>query len=88
MWSVVDEWILKGIEILQAYGWYLVFTLIGLYFAQPTIAEMRTRWSLAQAQAPARVRVLDEERQRVRLRQQLEILTHKSKLRGGEAKDK
>ena len=86
MWSVVDEWIIKGIDILQAYGWYVLFTLIGLYFAQPTIAEMRAKFSLAQAQAPARVRVLDEERQRVRLRQQLELLT-KKRLGGGEAKD-
>ena len=74
MQGVIDEWITKGIGLLQYYGWYLVFALIALYIAQPSISEMRARASLYRAQSPARVRVLDEDKQRVRLRQQLELL--------------
>jgi hypothetical protein len=85
--GVVDEWIMRGVELLQAYGWYVVFSLVAFYFAQPAISEMQSRMSLSQAQAPSRVRVLDEDRQRVRLRQQLEHLTKKSKLGGDEVKD-
>ena len=87
MKGIVEEWIIKGVDLLQMYGWYMVFAFIALYIAQPWISEMRARMSLYHAKSPDRVRVLDKDRQRVRLRQHLEFL-RKNKDRGcGEKKD-
>ena len=85
MFSVVDESIIKAIEFVQYYGWYVVFTLIALYFAEPWISSARHRMSLASANAPSRVRILEQERQRVRLRQQLNHTLKKNEDNGNNA---
>jgi hypothetical protein len=65
--------IIDGIgDFMAAYGWYILFLIIAIYFFQENIKKFREDMSLKRAQNPHRVKILEEERKRVRLKQQME----------------
>jgi hypothetical protein len=70
--------LLQGTQgLLQAYGWYLVLTLLALYLLRPSLQRLRAELSLRHANNPTRRGILDEERRRVRLQQQMDLLRAK-----------
>lgn len=58
------------IELIQNYGWYIVGTILLLYFNWHRIVAFQKARSLAAANDPQRKAALDAERLRIRLKQQ------------------
>lgn len=67
--TVVDEAVVMLVELVQQWGWYVVFVVVALYFLQPTLEKWRQQRSLASANDPQRMQMLDAERDRARARQ-------------------
>lgn len=68
--NILEEGFAFVVECIQKYGWYAVFTAIGLYFSWPQIQAYRNALSLADANNPQRRSILEAQRLRVRLQQQ------------------
>lgn len=68
--NILEEGFSFVVECIQRYGWYAVFTAIGLYFSWPQIQAFRNARSLADANNPQRRSILEAQRLRVRLQQQ------------------
>lgn len=68
--NILEEGFAFALECVQKYGWFAVFTAIGLYFSWPQIKAYQQARSLADANNPQRRAVLDAQRLRVRLQQQ------------------
>jgi hypothetical protein len=67
--TIVDEYVSLSIQLIQEYGWYLIFLLVTYYFMQPVLEDFRAHQSLRNANDPARTRVLNAERDRIRAKQ-------------------
>ena len=66
---VIDEYVSLLVQLVQQWGWYVVFSFLAFYFLQPTLVQWQQQHSLAGANDPTRMRMLDAERDRVRARQ-------------------
>ena len=68
--NVIEDAFQEVIKLIEAYGWFAVFTAIVLYFSWPQIKAFQARKSLEEANDPQRKAVLDAQRLRIRLSQQ------------------
>ena len=67
--TIIDEYLSLSIQLIQEYGWHLIFLLVTYYFMQPVLEDIRAHRNLRNANDPARVRVLNAERDRIRAKQ-------------------
>lgn len=74
MTTAIDEIFAVIAHVIQSYGWPILFTLLALYFAFPSLQQWRNDVSTRLANSSHRRAVLDEEMKRARLRQQLEVI--------------
>lgn len=79
--SIIDDFIEYITQLIQQYGWTLVFFALSLYLLRNHISKLRASISLSQANNPRRREVFDSEARRVRSRQQKEILLKSSEER-------
>ena len=70
--GIFDEYLHYIQHFIEDYGWYIVFSLIAIYLAQPYITQYKQQRSLESANDPDRVSILrrDMQRARDRLKQQ------------------
>ena len=70
--GIFDEYLHYMQHFIEDYGWYIVFSLIAIYLAQPYITQYKQQRSLESANDPDRVSILrrDMQRARDRLKQQ------------------
>ena len=70
--GIFDEYLHYIQHFVEDYGWYIVFSLIAIYLAQPYITQYKQQRSLESANDPDRVSILrrDMQRARDRLKQQ------------------
>lgn len=78
--NVIEEIYLVVVSYVQFYGWYVVFFLIGLYFARPHLKKLRDEYSLKSANNPQRRSALDAHKNLIRQQQQKQLsVTHDEK---------
>ena len=70
--NIFDEYLHYIQHFIEDYGWYIVFSLIAIYLAQPYLTQYKQQRSLESANDPDRVAILrrDMQRARDRLKQQ------------------
>ena len=71
--NIIEEAFQEALKWIQAYGWFVVFTLVALYYAWPQIQAFKAQKSLNEANDPQRKSVLDAQCMRVRLNRQLSL---------------
>jgi len=85
-YGIFDEWLLTVKGLLEEYGWYLVFTLMFLYYFEiPSIVSKIPGKLIDMIYGASRKKVLDKEVRRVRRFQQEQLESDKKKNEGKSA---